>query len=109
MIETIAIVVIALALIIVAVVAVASRRPDSFTVSRSLTIRSEPERLFPLINDLHAFNTWNPYARKDPAAKAGYSGPSSGRGAIHTFEGKKSGTGQIEIVDAASPRQVTMR
>jgi Polyketide cyclase / dehydrase and lipid transport len=109
MIETIAIVIIALGAIVVAIVAIASRRPGTFKVARSLSIRSEPERLFPLINDLHAFNTWNPFAQRDPNARAVYRGPACGKGAVHTFDGKKSGTGQIEIVDAAAPKQVTMR
>jgi hypothetical protein len=106
---TIAIVVIVFALVIAAILALAARQPDSFKVARSLSIKSEPERLFPLINDLRSFNTWNPYARKDPNGKGGYLGPASGKGAIHTFEGKKAGTGQIEIVAAAAPKQVTMR
>jgi hypothetical protein len=30
------------------------------------------------------------------------------QGAIHSFEGSKSGTGRIEIVDAVAPSQVTI-
>ena len=29
--------------------------------------RRRPSRIFPLINDLHQFNAWNPYDKKDPA------------------------------------------
>jgi hypothetical protein len=106
---TIAIVVIVFALTVAALLAFAASRPDSFKVARALSIRSRPDRLFPLINDLRSFNMWNPYARKDPAAKAGYLGPAGGKGAIFTFDGRKAGSGQIEIVDAKAPEQVTMR
>ena len=98
-----------LAVLIAAVLAYASTRPNSFRTARALSIKAPPQRLFPLINDLKAMNTWNPFALRDPNAKAGYSGPASGKGAVHTFEGKKSGTGSIEIVDAVAPRTVTMR
>jgi hypothetical protein len=74
-----------------------------------VSIKSTPDRLFPLINDLKSMNARNPYALRDPNAKADYSGPASGKGAIHTFESSKSGIGQIEIIDATAPGEVKMR
>jgi len=96
-------------LVLAALVAYAATRPDAFRVARSLAIAAPAERLFPLINDLRAMSGWNPYALRDPGATGAYSGPPSGRGAVHTFAGPKSGTGRIEIIEAVAPRAVTMR
>ena len=100
---------------IVAVVALAAlllfaaTRPDTFRVERSVKIKAAPERLHPLINDLHQFNTWNPYNKKDPAMQGTYRGPAAGPGAGFDFEGNKDvGKGSIRIV-ASAPRKVTMK
>ncbi len=96
-----------LALAVVAIIA--AGRPDTFRVSRSATIAAPAEKIFPLINDLRQFDSWNPYALKDPQMKASYSGPASGPGARSTFDSKKAGSGSLEIVQAAAPSQVQMR
>jgi hypothetical protein len=97
------------AVLVIGLLAYASTRPDSFGVPRSLAIKAAPERLFALINDMKAMNSWNPYVLREPSQKGTYSGPPSGKGAAYDFEGGKSGTGRIEIVDSAPPRRVTMR
>jgi uncharacterized protein YndB with AHSA1/START domain len=92
------------------VLAYAATKPDRFAVSRSIAIEAPPEKIFPLINDLRAFNTWNPFYGKDPAAKFAYAGPASGKGARHTWEGNSEvGAGAIEIVEASEPARVAMR
>src|SRR5262249_44933717 len=98
-----------IALMIGAVLAYASTLPDRFQVQRSLSIRASPEKIFPLINDLRAFNTWNPFDKKDPSVKGSYSGPANGTGAIYAFESGMAGTGSLEILGAAAPSKVTMR
>jgi carbon monoxide dehydrogenase subunit G len=95
--------------IIAVVLAYAAARPDRFQVQRSTRIQASPEKIFPLINDLHTFNTWNPYEKKDPNIKGTYSGSPSGKGAGYDFESAKAGTGRIEITETAPPAKVTMR
>jgi Polyketide cyclase / dehydrase and lipid transport len=95
---------------VAALLIVAATRPDTFRVERSTTIAAPAAKLFPLINDLHQFNTWNPYARKDPAMKAGYSGPAAGPGAVFDFQGNKAvGKGRISVTGATAPSLVTMQ
>ena len=95
---------------IVLLLIVAFTRPDTFAVERSTTIAAPAEKLFPLINDMRAFNTWNPYARKDPAMKAVYSGPVAGPGAVFDFQGNKDvGKGRISVTSATAPSLVTMQ
>lgn len=101
-------------ILIVAVVAVAlllvyaATRPDTFRVERSLRIKAGPEAIFPLINDLHGFNTWNPYLKKDPAMKQDYGGAASGPGASYAWESSKVGAGSMTI-EAATPERITVR
>ena len=100
----------ALAAVIAIVVLLAARKPDTFTIRRSASIAAPPERLFPLIADLKAMNTWNPFVEPDPAIKIAYSGPEMGKGASHTWSGNRNvGEGSITVTEAVSPRAVAMR
>jgi hypothetical protein len=56
------------------VLVLAAMKPDTFRVARSTSINAASQKIFPLINDLHQFNTWNPFEKKDPG-KGTYSGP----------------------------------
>jgi hypothetical protein len=94
---------------LVALLAYAASKPDTFTVQRSASIKAGIDTLHPLINDLHQFNTWNPYNLKDPNIKGSYRGAPSGPGATYDFEGHKDvGKGSIQIIDSA-PAKVTMK
>ena len=99
--------------VIVAVAGVllfAATRPDTFRVERTIRIKAPPEKIFPLINDLRHFNTWNPYEKKDPNLKGSYSGAASGKGAMYAFAGNKDvGKGSVEITDSAPPHKVSMQ
>jgi hypothetical protein len=104
MIKTLAL---AAAVALVLLLLYAATRPDSFRVVRSTTVQAPPARLHALINDLHQFNNWNPFTRKDPKMRGNYHGAAAGPGAAYDFEGGKSGSGSIRIVDSA-PTEVAM-
>jgi hypothetical protein len=102
-----------IALIVVLAVAAlalyATTRPDTFAVQRSTVVQAGTDKLFPLINDLHQFNTWNPYAKKDPAMQISYRGPASGPGAAFDFSGNKdAGKGSVEVTGGQAPTRVDM-
>lgn len=86
----------------------AATRPDTFRVERSVRIAAPPQRIYALIDNLHRFNMWNPYERKDPQTKGRYSVREAGPGAIYAWDSDKVGVGQMEIVDVAEPSRVTM-
>ncbi|NPT59489.1 SRPBCC family protein [Paraburkholderia elongata] len=86
----------------------AATRPDNFRIERSVRIKAPPERIYGLIDDLHQFNRWNPFLRKDPATQGTYSGTPSGKGARYAWQSEKVGVGQMEIVDTAAPSSVTL-
>lgn len=96
-------------LAVAVILAVAATRPDEFHAARSAQIAAAPDRLFPLINDLRQMNRWNPYALRETGGTSSYSGPEAGKGARFLFDGPKSGTGSIEIVDSVPPSRVVMR
>ena len=100
---------IALAVTVGVVLAVAATRPNDLRVQRSASIKAPAEKIFPHINDLHAFNTWNPFNKKDPNVKGSYSGAVSGAGAAYAFEGNSEvGRGRIEITDSRPASEVRM-
>lgn len=99
-----------LVMAVAALLLYAATRPDTFAVQRSSLIQAPADKLFPLINDLHQFNTWNPYAQKDPAMQISYRGPVSGPGAAFDFSGNKdAGKGSVEVTGGQAPTRVDMR
>ncbi len=80
----------------------AASKPDTFHVERSVTITAPAEKIFPLLNDFHAWNDWTPY-NKDPAMKKTFSGSEQGVGAMYAWQGNKNvGKGDITII-ASTP------
>ncbi len=74
--------------------------PGSTQVERSIVVIQTPERVYEEINSLKNFQTWNPWAEKDPNMEVEYSGPASGVGAKMSWhsEDPNVGTGSQEIV-----------
>lgn len=93
------IVAVIVALLVVFVVLVAMQ-PAEFHVARSTTIAAAPAAVFAQVNDLHAFNEWNPWAKRDPAMKQAYEGPPAGPGAVYLWEGNAEvGMGSMKILE----------
>jgi hypothetical protein len=90
------------------VLIVASRRPDSFRVTRTAVIKAPAARIFALIDDLHSFNNWNPWLRKDPGTKGTYTGAARGVGAAYAWQGKKVGNGRMEVTHSVAPEKLTL-
>ena len=68
-------------LAIIALLVYAATFPDTFQVQRTQRINASPDKIFPLINNMHGMNTWNPFSEADPDIKITYTGPESGKGA----------------------------
>jgi hypothetical protein len=87
----------------------ALRLPDEFRIERTTRIQARPEKIFPLVNDLEAFNTWNPFAKADPAAVLRYGTPVAGEGAAFEWDSTgQSGAGRIEIIRSMPSESVAM-
>jgi uncharacterized protein YndB with AHSA1/START domain len=101
---------IAVVVLIAAVLIYAATRPDQFQVERAAAIAAPPERVFALINDLHAWSAWSPWEHLDPAMKKTLSGADSGKGAVYEWRGNKAvGQGRMEITDSVPPSQVVIK
>ena len=99
-----------IAVVIVAVLGFASTKPDTFRVERSMLIKAPPDKVFALINDFHQWEAWSPWAKRDPAMKASYSGAAAGNGAAYEWSGNREvGAGRMEILDAAAPTKVSIK
>ena len=84
--------------------------PSTTHVERSVFIEQNPERIFPLVNDMQEFNRWSPWYGLDESARYTYSGPSEGVGARMAWasDDPQVGTGAMEITDSVRNRRVDM-
>jgi len=98
-----------LAVAIGALLLVASRKPDTFRVSRTAVIGAPPDRIFPFISDFRRWDAWSPWEKKDPHMKREFGGPDSGKGATYAWEGDKSvGTGRMRILVSEPPSKLRL-
>lgn len=104
------IIAIGLVLVIAAVLIYASTKPDSFAMSRSMTINAPADKIFPMIESLREFNRWNPFLTPDPSVKLEYFGPERGVGAGHKWDGNREvGRGSIEITESHPNSNIAMK
>ncbi len=105
-----ALIVLLVVLAFLAVLGWAALRPDEFSVSRSASIKAPPEKIFPLINDMKAMNSWNPFVQSDPTIKLVYTGPAAGKGARCDWEGSgQAGAGNISVTESRPSSSAVMQ
>ena len=85
------------ALAIAALLAYAAMQAPTFRLERSTRIAAPVPRVAALIDDFHAWQSWSPWEKLDPALQRSYGGAPSGVGATYGWAGKKAGTGHMEI------------
>jgi hypothetical protein len=94
-----------IAIALVALLGYAASRPDSFRVERSTRITAPAQQIAPLIDDFHAWSSWSPYEKLDPAMQRTYGGAARGVGATYEWNGNsKAGAGRMEVVHADASR-----
>jgi uncharacterized protein YndB with AHSA1/START domain len=99
----------ALVAIVLLLVAVVAMQPSSFAVERSLTMAAPPEVVYEHIENLRAFDVWNPFSKMDPQMKTSYAGPEAGVGASSSWEGPEMGKGSMTITAVKPDREVEIR
>jgi uncharacterized protein YndB with AHSA1/START domain len=105
--KTAAIVVVAL---VAAILIFATTRPDDFSVQRSVAIKAEPAKIYPLLVDFRQWPAWSPWEKLDPAMKRTHSGTATGPGAIYEWDGSsKVGAGRMEIKQVTAPSKVVIQ
>lgn len=98
-----------LALCIAAFLLVVASRPSHFRISRSAQIAAPPDTVFAHVNDLHLFQDWSPWARKEPEAEMNFEGPRVGVGAAVSWRGKKVGEGRMTLSESRASEFIRFR
>lgn len=99
------------ALVLVVVLgAFIATRPDHFRIERNAHVAASPDTVFALINDLHRFDTWNPF-RSEPApgVTKSFDGPNEGPGASFAYAGGESGDGRMTILESQPGTRVVLK
>jgi uncharacterized protein YndB with AHSA1/START domain len=110
MFETIAVIAIVLLIAVAVVLVSAAGKPDTFRVTRAAAISVPPEKIFALIDDFQAWQSWSPWEGRDPAMRRSFGGAERGNGAVYAWEGNRNvGSGRMEIVDANSPSRIVIK
>jgi len=100
---------IVIALVAIGVLALAATKSDEFHLQRSIVIDASPERIFPLINDLRAHESWSPFDKPDPDTRKTHAGAMQGAGAVYEWNGKgQAGSGRLSILESG-PSLIGMR
>jgi hypothetical protein len=103
-------IVLGLALILAVFVAVVALQPAEFRVTRSATLAAPLERVFPHVNELKMWESWNPWFKLDPAMTMTYSGPAGGTGASYAWAGNDQvGEGKLTITESKTNELVRIR
>jgi hypothetical protein len=89
-------------------IASAMKSPQ-FRLERSAVIKAPPERVHAILSDFHAWRDWSPWEKLDADLKRLYDGPRSGVGAVYAWEGKRAGSGRMEIVEAPVGERVLIK
>ncbi len=91
------------------VVIAAAMQPDEFRVTRSIVVSAPPAVVFPHYNDLHRWDAWSPWAKKDPDAKATFEGPEAGVGSSFSWDGNADvGAGKMTILETRPDQLVKL-
>jgi hypothetical protein len=80
---------------------VVQSRPDTFRITRSITINAPASEIFPHVNDLRKWLPWSPWVKLDPNARNTFEGPTEGKGAKTSWVGNnKVGAGSMLITES---------
>ena len=102
-----------IALIVVVLIAVvliyATTKPDTFRVQHSMNIKTQPEKILPLINDFHNWAAWSPWEKMDPLLKRTYSGSGHDQCAVYEGTAIKKRHRAMNIVEKDPPSKVLIK
>ncbi len=85
-------------------------RPNDFSIQRSVSIKAEPAKIYPLLIDFRQWPAWSPWEKLDPTMTRTLGGAASGPGATYAWSGSgKVGAGRMEILEAAAPSKVSIK
>jgi hypothetical protein len=99
-----------LGVLLVVFLIIVAMQEDDYRVERSAKISASQAALFNQVNDLHEFQTWNPWGKIDPNVKITYEGPQAGVGSVYKWVGNSEvGEGKMTITESRPNELVKMR
>jgi uncharacterized protein YndB with AHSA1/START domain len=102
-------IVIVVALLIAAVLVFAATKPNTFHLERSILVKAPPEKIFPLINDLHKWDAWSEQDQGNTNVQRTFSGAETGEGAASEWQGGgSSGKGRMLITESVPNEKVSV-
>ncbi len=103
-------VLLALVLFVAALLGMAAMQPAEFRVERSTSMAAPVGEVFAQVNDLHNWQQWSPWAKRDPAMQTIFEGPSAGVGAVHRWVGNNEvGEGSMTILESRPDELVRIK
>jgi hypothetical protein len=82
-------------------VIVVAMQPSEFRITRTATIGAPVSAVFAEVNNLHHWQDWSPWAKRDPNAKTTFEGPDEGTGAVFRWKGNEQiGAGSMTITES---------
>jgi uncharacterized protein YndB with AHSA1/START domain len=92
---------IVIAALVIVFVVVAALQPTRFRVARTALMSAPAAAVFEQVNNLHKWEAWSPYEKRDPSMKKTYDGPPAGTGASYTWSGNNQvGEGRSTITES---------
>ncbi|MBC9912869.1 SRPBCC family protein [Chitinophaga varians] len=73
--------------------------PSTAVVERTGVIQAPIDSVYAQINDLKAWENWNPWSRPDTTAQLVFSAQTAGTGASYSWEGQLN-SGKVTIIDS---------
>ncbi len=101
-------------LVVVAVVALfalyVATRPSAYRVERTVLVKAEPDKVFPLVVIFRRWDQWSPWAKLDPNMKVEFGGPKGGYGSTYAWKGnEKVGEGKMTMTGALPNQLVAIK
>ncbi len=92
------------------VIALASLRPEAFSVSRSAVIEAPASAVFEKVSDFKQWEAWSPWAKLDPNVKNSFEGPPAAVGSSFEWAGNaKVGAGKMTILECVRDEMLRIR
>jgi effector-binding domain-containing protein/uncharacterized protein YndB with AHSA1/START domain len=83
--------------------------PSKVSLERKITIDASPSVVYDLLNDLHNFKAWSPFASMDPTMQITYTGE-KGVGATYRWTSKgESGNGLMTITESVPNKLIKIQ
>ena len=99
-----------IAAVVLVFVGVVAFQPADFRIVRKATMSAPAPAVFAQVNDLHKWEAWSPWIKRDPAARTAYEGAPAGQGATFRWAGNKDvGEGSMTITESRPGELIRIR